>query len=295
MARAEKVEEVHRRRLELQAALAGMAIGRTPTSDERAVLALVLRRVSALEHRDLRDPLLSEVVAGLDELTDDDARALWYRNAQDLRDEIRPVRNGLADFLSGALGGIFDGPTTFPLQFEAPLQTVDISRLEARGEAAIAAVLACLSSWGQAAIDREEDRSVSRLVVRDEVWRHMRYRWMVGKIDSDLRLSRAQGVVNMLITHELGDFDAAADPETARLLAAKCSMRVTFAQNISPDSPIARTLELNRTECEMVSGWTAGAVGRGLWRIGPRRGYVVRADLSAWERELTFTNERMRA
>ncbi len=66
--------------------------------------------------------------------------------------------------------------------------------------------LACVSSWGQAAID--EPGGPVRLVVRDELWRAMRIPAMVRKVDSDLRLSRAQGTIQVLATHRLADFEA---------------------------------------------------------------------------------------
>jgi hypothetical protein len=141
-------------------------------------------------------------------------------------------------------------------------------------------VLACLSSWGQAAVDDPEadEAAPARQVIREEMWRQMRYPWLVEKIDSDLRLSRSHGVVQFLVTHGLGDFDAAADPELARLVASKCAVRVVYAQGLKEDSPIVGELDLNPTEVALISSWTAGTKGRGLWRVGTQRSYVVQAN-----------------
>jgi len=298
VARTERVEEVHRRRLALLEALSSMAIRRELTSSERAALGLVLKRCEANERAKgaLRDPVIGEIAAELDRVTRADAEALWFSSLEDFRAELRAVTLGIKSLLFGVLSGIFDGPTTHPVNFAAPIQTVDISRLYARGDEAIAGVLACLSSWSQAAIDDpgQDPCAPARQLVRDEMWRQLRYAWLTKKIDSDLRLSRAQGVVQFLITHELGDFDAAAEPEVARGIASKCATRVTYAQTLTPNSPAVVSLGMNRTECELVSSWTAGQRGRGLWRIGPVRAHVVQTRLADTEIALTHTDERMR-
>ena len=66
-------------------------------------------------------------------------------------------------------------------------------------------VLACLSSWGQAAIERSSGITA---VVRDEVWRQMRFPALVRKLDADLRLQRAEGTIQIVATHRLSDFEA---------------------------------------------------------------------------------------
>ncbi len=92
------------------------------------------------------------------------------------------------------------------MDFDAYIQTVDLSRLDNRGDDTVAMTLACVSSWGQAAIDAPG--GPVRLVIRDELWRAMRIPAMVRKIDSDLRLSRAQGTIQLLASHRLADFEA---------------------------------------------------------------------------------------
>jgi hypothetical protein len=296
--RQERIAEVHRRRLVLLTSLAAMAVTRPVTSEEEGALSLVLERTEAgsRTNRELRDPLIAEVISELEHVDEGDAKELWFDSLREFRDGLRPVLLGLRGMLDGALGGVFDGATTHPLDFDAPIQTVDISRLEARGEVAVAGVLACLSSWSQAAIDDPDadEKAPSRQLVRDEMWRHLKFPWLTQKVDSDLRLSRKQGVVQFLVTHELGDFDAAADPETARLIARKCSIQVTYAQDVPASSKVAEQLGLNATEREMVGTWTAGQRGRGLWRIGPRRRYVVQTRLHPVEKQLTHTDEMMR-
>jgi hypothetical protein len=85
-----------------------------------------------------------------------------------IREEVDHDRLDVGVLLADTLAGLFDGPTTAPLDFSAPIQTVDVSRLEGRGDEALALVLSCLSSWGQAAVD-DPSRGADdppRLVVR---------------------------------------------------------------------------------------------------------------------------------
>ena len=53
-------------------------------------------------------------------------------SVQRLREFIRPLTDALANVLFGSLAGIFDGPTTTRLDFDGPIQTVDLSRIHAR-------------------------------------------------------------------------------------------------------------------------------------------------------------------
>ena len=222
-------------------------------------------------------------------------RALQVRSRAALVEEVREAGLALHNLLSDTLSGLFDGPTSAPVDFSAPVQTVDVSRLEGRGDEALALVLSCLSSWGQAAIDdpgRGPDEP-ARLVVRDELWRALRYGALVAKLDADLRLSRAQGTVQFLCTHRLADFEGAADPAVARHLVASCAVRILMAQDLAEVHDIGDEIGLSPAEREMVSSWNAAHIGRGLWRVGQSRAYVVQGVLTAKERELFWTNERM--
>jgi len=145
--------------------------------------------------------------------------------------------DALRAMVHGSLSGLFDGPTTVALDFTAPIQTVDLSRLDGRGDETIAMTLACVSSWGQSAID--DPAGPVRLVVRDELWRAMRIPAMVRKLDGDLRLSRATGTIQVLATHRLADFEtvgAVGSPEAAIAanLVASCDVRVCLAQDVAP-------------------------------------------------------------
>jgi hypothetical protein len=295
-ARGERLAEVHRRRLMLLKTLMTYRLGRDLHPLEEAAVGLALHRATGEDRGGLLpNPLVKEVLTHLWALDDADAAELQLPSRAQLIDEVRDVGTALRNLLEDTLAGLFDGPTSAPLDFAAPIQTVDVSRLEGRGDEALALVLSCLSSWGQAAID-DPSRAPGqppRLVVRDELWRSMRYRALVRKLDADLRLSRAQGTIQIMATHRLADAEAAAEASVARHLLASCSIHVMLAQDVGQLRTMADEISLTEAERQMVSSWNAAHIGRGLWHIGQGRAYVIQGVLSKTERDLFFTNERM--
>lgn len=294
--RKERIAEVHRRRLILLKTLMTYRLGRPLSTIEEAAIGLALRRATGEDrHGAIRDPLVAEVLAELWGLSDADAAELQVPSATRLVEAVREAGLALHNLLSDTLAGLFDGPTTAPLDFAAPIQTVDVSRLEGRGDEALALVLSCLSSWGQSAVDdpSREPEEPPRLIVRDELWRALRYGPLVAKVDADLRLSRAQGTIQFLCTHRLADFEAAADATVAKRLVASCDVRILLAQDLGEVHAIGDQIGLSEAERQMVSGWNAAHIGRGLWRVGKGRSFVVQGTLTKAEAALFYTNERM--
>ena len=209
---------------------------------------------------------------------------------------IRPAADALGNMVRGSLSGLFDGPTTVQLDFAAPIQTVDLSRLNRRPDETVAMTLACVSSWGQAAID--EPGSPVRMVVRDELWRALRVPAMIRKVDSDLRLSRAQGTIQVLATHRLADFEAvgAAGSEEVTIatnLIASCDVRICLHQDTAPLAMTREAIGLTDTECAHIASWTGQQIGRAVWKVGRAASHVVQLILTPQEKQLYWTNERM--
>jgi len=182
----ERLDEIHRRRIGLLASLLTMRLRRDLTPTEEAALSLAIQYatfrptatgrhgedLAGISH--LADPTIPQVWQLLRDPTTEMARELRVRgeSTDELREMIRSVADALGNMIHGSLSGLFDGPTTVRMDFDAPIQTVDLSRLEGRGDETVAMTLACVSSWGQAAID--DPTGGLRLVVRDELWRAMR-------------------------------------------------------------------------------------------------------------------------
>jgi type IV secretory pathway VirB4 component len=294
----ERLDDIHRRRVTLLASLLEMRLGRHLDPTEETALSLAIRHASGETDgaTSLADPTIPQVWALLRDPTPEMAEDLRYDTVSQLREAIRPAADALGIMVRGSLAGLFDGPTTIRLDFDAYMQTFDLSRLDGRGDETVAMTLSCVSTWGQAAID--EPGGPVRLVVRDELWRPMRIPAMVKKLDSDLRLSRSQGTIQLLSTHRLADFEAvgAADSEEvaiARALVGSCDIRICLAQDTKPLNAIREEIGLTDTEAAQIASFSAATKGRAVWKIGRDHSHVVQTILSPTERHLTDTNARM--
>ncbi len=296
----DRLAEIHRRRITLLAALLEMRLGRPPTPTEEAAISLAIRHATGqvAARTRLADPTIGQIWGLLRDPAPGMAEDLRADSPSLLREMIRPAADALGNMVAGSLSGLFDGPTTIRPDFTAPIQTVDLSRIEGRGDDTVAMTLACVSSWGQAAID--QPGGPVRLVIRDELWRALRIPAMTRKIDSDLRLSRAHGTIQALATYRLADFEAAAAAGTAEAaiasaLIATCDTRICLAQDTAPLAMTRDAIGLTDTECAHIASWTGAQLGRGLWKIGRSSSHIVQLVLTPAERRLCWTNQKMHA
>lgn len=296
----ERLDEIHRRRITLLGSLITVRLGRDLTSTEEAALSLAIKHASgqASGNTALVDPTIPQVWALLRDPLPEMAAEMRVRaeSIDELREMIRPAADALGNMVQGSLSGLFDRPTTVRMDFDAPIQTVDLSRIDGRGDDTVAMTLACVSSWGQAAIDKPG--GPVRLVIRDELWRAMRIPAMIRKIDSDLRLSRSQGTIQLLATHRLADFEAvgpagSAEVAIARNLIASCDVRICLRQDTEPLAMTREAIGLTDTECAHIASWSGEQIGRAVWKVGRTASHIVQVVLHPLERQLYYTNERM--
>jgi type IV secretory pathway VirB4 component len=236
------------------------------------------------------------------ELADPDG-ALWsemrFAGRRQFLDHLRPITDALANLISGPLAGLFDEATNFSLDWDAPVQSMDLSRLRSRGDQAVAVALTCLGSWSSMVTDLQEDGDI-RIVVRDEIWRQMRLGLRaVQAVDSELRLSRAERKIQILISHKPSDFlsvGAAGSQEVAiaKDLLALCSTRILFGQSTRVADQLAGDLALSEKEHLSTTGWANDRKGRALWKIENRTGHKVQTVLSDAEKKLFDTNAQLR-
>lgn len=298
-----RLKEIHRRRLTLLTALLELQLRRSLRPEEEESLDIAVREVTGeLRGQSLLSvPTLPAVYAVLKDPSSDMARELRVRgeDIQLAREQMASLRSALGGMITGSLGGLFDQETSIGLDWDAPIQSVDISALEQYGDATVAMVLTCVSSWAQSAIDRPGERPWT--VVRDELWRQMRSGGaaMVRKIDADLRLSRATGTIQLLATHRLSDFESvgASGSEAvaiAKDLIASCETRIQLAQDTKPLQITREAIGLTDAECDLIGGWGAGQRGRALWKVGRGGGsHAVQLMLSHTEKALFETDEKM--
>ncbi|MGW5851790.1 type VI secretion protein [Streptomyces sp. NPDC055254] len=298
-----RLTEIHRRRLTLLKALLELQLRRPLDPREEEALDVSVREVTGELYGTTRlaVPTLPLVYEALRDPSVRMAGELRVRDGevQGAREQMASLRSALGAMVTGHLGGLFDGPTSIGLDWDAPIQSVDISALQQYGDETVAMVLSCVSTWAQSAIDRPGHRPW--IVVRDELWRQMRSGGsaMVKKIDADLRLSRATGTIQLLATHRLSDFESvgASGSEAvniARDLISSCETRIQLAQDTRPLQITREVIGLTDAECDLIGSWGAGQRGRALWKVGRGGGsHAVQLILSRTEERLFETDERM--
>lgn len=271
------------------------------TNTDELVLADILRRLVGVHHgySRLRPVTLPAVHAELADPTEELWRSARFANRRQFLDAMRPITDTLGNLVRGALAGIFDEETNVDLDWDAPIQSMDLNSLRSRGDQAIAIALTCLGSWSTVATDLREDGDL-RIVVRDEVWRAMRLGpKAVQAIDAELRLSRRKKQIQVLVGHKLSDLLTVGDAGSqavaiARELFALCSTRVLFGQSTGVAGEIADALGLSEAEHAKITGWSTERRGRALWKVESHTGFTVQTVLSSVERALFDTNAQLR-
>lgn len=285
----------------LLAALAE-AQGYAPSVTDEAALAVVLRRLVGASdgYTQLRPITIPDVVR---ELTHPDPWLVGQTRFADEREflnRLRAITDSLSNLVSGPLAGLFDEPTNVDLDWTAPIQSMDLSRLRSRGDQAVAVALTCLGSWSSLITDMSSDGDI-RIVVRDEVWRQMRLGLRaVQAVDSDLRLSRADRTIQILVMHKPSDpltVGAAGSQEVsiAKDLLALCSTRILCGQSTRVADELATDFALSEKEQQVITGWAMERPGRALWKIENRPGSKVQTVLSRTEARIFDTNAQLRS
>jgi hypothetical protein len=286
--------EVRARRIGLLQALNETGLARPLRPVERNALYLALDWVSRADAGEGREavPLLPQIVDAMMKPSDGSAQSIGLRDGRELAEASRDATLELRRLVVGDLAGLFDGPTTHPLDFSAPIQVVDTSRL-AGDDTAIALLMSCASAWMEGAL--ADPSAGHRLVVYDEAWRMMRVPALVRRMQAHWKLSRAWGIGNLAVVHRLSDLGAVGDAGSesvalARGLLADCSTRIIYGQETDQVDATAAALGLTDVEASLLPGLP---VGRGLWKVG-RRSFLVDHVVSDAERALVDTDGRMR-
>ena len=302
--------EINGRRSELLHALLAteVGLGRRPTATERNVVEHAIRLVAASLLGD--DPVIPDVVKVLR----DGPRPLWDQLMVDTEDDyrnlVREVTLALENLCDGPLSGLFDGPTTCPLDLDAPALSVDLSALLTAGDDVVSAGLLATWSYAYSAIDsaRAVGLMDSPLVLPlDEMWRALRAGpGMVAAFDAMTRLNRAKREVTLMITHSLRDPESLPTPEDrAKALGMidRCDSLVLGALSKGELERVAEQRPLTDAEIRMIASWSASSgtgldgtkqvhPGRGRYmvKLGTRPGTPVRLELTESEQRLYKTD-----
>ena len=163
----------------------------------------------------LTEPTIPQLWRALDEPPDELVAGCRYADRRHFLDATRALRDALGALVKGSLAGLFDDHTTIAVDWRAPIQSLSLSRLEPLGDQAVGIALTCLNSWGQAMREIAEPGDL-RIVIRDETWRQMRLGAEAMKsLDANLRLSRRDADVQILLAHKPSDMLTAGDADLA--------------------------------------------------------------------------------
>ncbi|MGI9184252.1 MAG: helicase HerA domain-containing protein [Solirubrobacteraceae bacterium] len=268
------------------------ALGGPLSQLEAGALREALRTVRA---RGAVEPTLPEIASVLFAPSAEMAQRL-QTSPEQLAADARRAALALQDLCEGPLRGMFDGPTTPGLDLDAKLLVLDLHAV--RDSPAVGILMACATAWISALLARTaESPGRDRLInVADESWKIVQHTGLGEWFQSNFKLARQFGVMNLVVLHKLADLHAAGDAgsRAARIaegLVADASTRVVYHQDES-QVPLTRSLlGLSRSEGELISMLSAG---QALWRVGSRS-FVVQHYRSSVEAPLTDTDTGMQA
>jgi type IV secretory pathway VirB4 component len=276
--------------LELLRAIAGSSLQAPPTQIEAGALREALY---CIRGRGVWEPTLPDIVTLLFAPTAEMAERLRTTPAQ-LTADARRTALALQDLCEGPLRGMFDGPTTPGLELDSRLVVLDLNAV--KDSPAVGILMACASAWMSSQLERTVDQpGREKLIsVADESWKIVQHTGLGEWFQSNFKLARQFGVMNMIVLHKLGDLQAAGDAgsRAARIaegLIADASTRVVYHQDES-QVPLTRSLlGLSESEARLISMLTPG---QALWRVGSRS-FVVQHYRSELEAEMTNTDTGM--
>ncbi len=276
--------------LELLRAVTVTAVGGPLTQIEAAGLREALHAVRA---SGVSEPTLPQIAKVLFDPGGDMARRL-RTTPEKLATDTRRAALALQDLCEGPLKGMFDGPTTPGLDLDAKLLVLDLHAV--KDSPAVGILMACATAWMSALLARMAERpGRERLInVADESWKIVQHTGLGEWFQSNFKLARQFGVMNLVVLHKLADLSAAGDAgsRAARIaegLVADASTRIVYHQDES-QVPLTRSLlGLSENEARLISMLSAG---QALWRVGSRS-FVVQHYRSRLETRLTNTDTGM--
>jgi hypothetical protein len=304
--------EVRSRRLSLLMALCTLVRESRITNAEEVILGRAIDLLDERQHSQAQ-PTVTDVLAVIEEGPDTLRAAARADSPSRFRDRAADLVYTLDLLATGSLAGVFDRPTSRPIDLDAPAVSVDISRVGAAGDKLLTAAMLCVWSYGFAMVDAAAalaDQQIaprrSYLAVMDELWRALRGApGLVEYADALTRLNRAKGMGSIMITHSLADLDALATEEDRAKARGFIERSAITVMGGLPPRELARVHEitpLTGPEQELVTSWSAtdswqpGArhPGRGKYLIktGERLGIPIELSLVGAEYALYDTDPK---
>ena len=277
--------------LELLRAVTVTAIGGSLSQAESGALREAL---STVRRAGATEPTLPQIASALFDPSAEMAERLSTTPAR-LAVDARRAALALQDLCEGPLRGMFDGPTTPGLDLDANLVVLDLHAV--KDSPAVGILMACATAWMSALLTQLAERpGRERLInVADESWKIVQHTGLGEWFQSNFKLARQFGVMNLVVLHKLADLQAAGDAgsRAARIaegLIADASTRIIYHQDESQVELTRALLGLSETEARLI---TSLSPGQALWRVGGRA-FVVQHHRSRIEARLTNTDTGMR-
>ncbi|MFC7331423.1 ATP-binding protein [Marinactinospora rubrisoli] len=293
-----------------------LAIGRAPGDRLPEELSTALSSaIRIADEGTVGDPVIPDVIRVLRDPPKELLGRLMVADDARYVELTRPLVAALENLCDGPLSGLFDGPTTTPIDLDAPAISIDLAQhLRTADESVVAAGLLATWSYSYSAVDTARavgaaDRPL--ILPLDELWQVLRAGpGMVSSLDTITRLNRSKGEISMMVTHSLRDLEALPTPEDRAKAAGFMERADTLILAASPHNELDLVSErrpLTDGERHMVSSWASPATtgadgasihpGRGkyLIKLGNRVGVPVQLRLTPAELQLYDTDHAIRS
>jgi hypothetical protein len=303
--------EVRGRRLAATLALCTLVRTDAPISNaEETILAAALDLLTDRSPGS-PDPTVPDVLTVIRQAPDQLIRAAEVDHATAFTTQARRLRQTLRTLCEGSLRGVFDGPTTTPIDPTAPAVSIDISAVTSSGDTLLSAAMLSTWSYGFAVIDAATARTDAHLApprrhiaVLDELWRALRGApGLVDHADTLTRVYRGRDVAHLMTTHSLDDLAALptpADRAKARGFIDRCAITILAGLPHRELDHISQTVPLSDAEKQLVSSWSSPETwlpgahhpsrGKYLIKTGQRTGIPIDMTLLGDEPHLYDTD-----
>lgn len=225
-------------------------------------------------------------------------RRLNYQTKWDYFDDMRPMTSALSVLVNGSLKGMFDARTTVHVDWDARVHSLSMRKLkELANDQVIGVALTCANSWVTAMTAVNTTGQVT-IIPRDEVWRVMRLGVnAIKSLDSNLRLSRDEKQIQMLIMHKPGDLMGigGVGSEEASIAAdfwSLCDTKISLGHSKTIAQQTGTQWGLSEQEENAIANWCNGKRGRALWRVGDHS-FRVQTVLTPYEEKVLFNTNEM--
>ena len=212
---------------------------------------------------------------------------LFLRDCQD-------ARLALEKLLDRSFAGMFDGPSTYQIDWHGRGIIIDLSGVTNTDAQPL--VMIAATGWLQQLLATPESATVPRRYqIMEEIWALLANPHIARYYQACQKLSRTYGIANIAVSHRLEDFTAQTNDGTSTTkigagLIADTQTAVLFNLPPSQATQAAETFGLPTGAAQQLTQLTKG---QALWKIGDHL-TIVQHHITPTEQHLTDTDQSMR-